>query len=42
MEEAFDGSLPAFVAAFTAHKKLSEQEIQELTDIIRQGRSERL
>ena len=42
VEEAFDGSLPAFVAAFTAHKKLSEQEIQELTDIIRQGRSERL
>ena len=42
LEEAFDGSLPAFVAAFTAHKKLSEQEIQELTDIIHQGRSERL
>lgn len=38
VEEAFDGSLPAFVAAFTAHKKLTEGEIQELLDIINSGR----
>lgn len=34
VDEAFEGSLPAFVAAFTARKKLSEQEIAELLDII--------
>lgn len=38
VEEAFDGSLPAFVAAFTARKKLSEAEIQELTEIIHSRR----
>ncbi len=38
VEEAFDGSLPAFVAAFTARKKLSDREVQELIDIINQGR----
>ncbi len=38
VEEAFDGSLPAFVAAFTARKKLSEEVIRELTDIINRGR----
>lgn len=32
--DAFEGSLPAFVAAFTARKKLSEDEVQELLDII--------
>ncbi len=37
MEEAFDGSLPAFVAAFTARKKLSDTEIDELLDIIHKG-----
>ncbi|MCI9532095.1 MAG: BlaI/MecI/CopY family transcriptional regulator [Lachnospiraceae bacterium] len=40
VEEAFHGSLPAFVAAFTARKKLSEEEIQELKEIISQGRGE--
>lgn len=34
VDEAFEGSLPAFVAAFTARKKLSEQEIADLLDII--------
>lgn len=38
--EAFDGSLPAFVAAFTARKKLSEREIQELLDIINDERGQ--
>ena len=37
VEEAFEGSLPAFVAAFTARKKLSETEIQELMEIIHHG-----
>ncbi len=37
LEEAFDGSLPAFVAAFTARKKLSDTEIDELLDIIHKG-----
>lgn len=38
VEEVFDGSLPAFVAAFTARKKLSDREVQELIDIINRGR----
>lgn len=38
VKEAFDGSLPAFVAAFTARKKLSQAEIAELIDIISRGR----
>lgn len=38
VEDAFEGSLPAFVAAFTARKKLSEAEIRELLDIINRGR----
>lgn len=36
--EAFDGSLPAFVAAFTARKKLSDAEIQTLIEIISKER----
>ena len=34
VETTFQGSLPAFVAAFTARKQLSEAEIQELQGII--------
>ena len=34
MEEAFGGSLPAFLAAFGTRKKLSEQEIEEIQGII--------
>lgn len=34
VEETFDGSLPAFLAAFTARKPLSEQEIAEIRAII--------
>lgn len=34
VEEAFNGSLPAFVAAFTSRKKLSDKDINELIDII--------
>jgi len=32
--ESFDGSLPAFVAAFGTRKKLSEAEIEQLQAII--------
>ena len=34
VEESFDGSLPAFLAAFTARKKLSPQEIDQIRRII--------
>ena len=38
VEETFSGSLPAFLAAFTARKKLSEEEIAELQALIDQNR----
>lgn len=34
VEEAFDGSLPAFIAAFGTRKKLSEEEVEELKKLI--------
>lgn len=34
VEESFDGSLPAFVAAFTKNKKLSEKEIIEIQKLL--------
>ena len=34
VEESFDGSLPAFLAAFTARKKLSPQEIEQIHRMI--------
>ena len=34
VEETFDGSLPAFVAAFGSRKKLSDAEIDELQKVI--------
>ncbi len=34
VEESFDGSLPAFVAAFGTRKKLSDEEIEELKTLI--------
>ena len=40
VETKFGGSLPAFVAAFTKHQKLSEQEldeVQQMIDRIRRG-----
>ena len=30
VEKTFEGSLPAFVAAFTKHQKISEKEIDEV------------
>ena len=40
IEDTFDGSLPAFIAAFASRKKLSEkdvEEIQKMIDEIREG-----
>lgn len=34
VDESFSGSLPAFLAAFTSRKKLSEEEIGELQKLI--------
>lgn len=34
VEEAFGGSLPAFLAAFGSRKKLSDKEIEEIRAII--------
>jgi len=43
VEKKFDGSLPAFVAAFTRHRKITEQEIDEvqrMIDRFRKGEAE--
>ncbi len=40
VEKTFEGSLPAFIAAFTKHQKLSEKEIdavQQMIDRCRKG-----
>lgn len=34
VEETFDGSLPAFIAAFTGQKKLSPEELAEIRRMI--------
>lgn len=34
VEKKFEGSLPAFVAAFTKHKKITEEEIDEVQRMI--------
>ena len=42
VEKTFEGSLPAFVAAFTKHTKLSENEVdalQQMIDRYRKGDS---
>ena len=38
VEENFRGSLPAFLAAFTTRRKLSEEEIDEMKNLIEQMR----
>ena len=38
VDETFSGSLPAFLAAFTTRKKLSDAEINELQELINQSR----
>ena len=34
VEKTFGGSLPAFIAAFTKHRRLSEREIDEVKQMI--------
>lgn len=34
VEETFEGSLPAFIAAFTSRKKLTDKEIAEIRKMI--------
>ena len=36
MEKTFEGSLPAFIAAFTKRKELSDKEIEEIRKLIGQ------
>lgn len=42
VEKTFEGSLPAFIAAFTKHRKISDAEIdavQQMIDLYRKGES---
>ena len=34
VEKTFEGSLPAFIAAFTKHQKISDKEIDEIQKMI--------
>lgn len=38
MEKKFEGSLPAFIAAFARRQKLSDEEIAEIRQIIEGGK----
>ena len=38
VEEKFEGSLPAFFAAFTKREKISERELDEIQEMIDQAR----
>ena len=38
VEKKFDGSLPAFVAAFARHQKLSHREVEEIEAMIHRFR----
>ena len=40
VEKTFEGSLPAFVAAFTRHQRLSTDEIDALQQLIDRSREE--
>lgn len=40
VEKTFEGSFPAFIAAFTKHHKLSEKEIDEVQGMIDRFREE--
>jgi len=41
VEKTFEGSLPAFVAAFTRHGKITEKEIDEVQAMIDRFRKDR-
>lgn len=38
VEDTFQGSLPAFLTAFTSQKKLSDEEVSQLEELIRRHR----
>lgn len=38
VDQAFDGSLPQFLTAFTRHKKLSREEIEQIQKLIDESR----
>ena len=40
MEKTFEGSLPAFLAAFAKHRKISDKELSELLNMIESYRKE--
>lgn len=40
MDKRFNGSLPAFVAAFTRQQNLSEKQMEEIMRIIEEGRGD--
>ena len=40
VEETFDGSLPAFLAAFTSAKRLTAQEVDQLRQLVQNYREE--
>ena len=40
VEDTFDGSLPAFLAAFTSRKQLSKDEIEQLRQLVAQYEEE--
>lgn len=40
IEETFDGSLPAFIAAFTSRKKLSDKEIEDILRMIESAKED--
>ncbi len=40
VEDTFEGSLPAFIAAFTKRKALSEQEIRDICKMVESAREE--
>lgn len=41
IEETYSGSLPAFLAAFMSHKKMSKSEVEELQQMIDKYKKER-
>lgn len=40
VEDTYEGSLPAFIAAFMSHKKISKSEIEEIQKMINEYKGE--
>lgn len=40
VEDTYEGSLPAFIAAFMSHKKISKREIDEIQKMINEYKGE--